>query len=197
MDKRVLEFTSDQIKKDLPKLAPGQVVRIHQKVKEGDKERIQVFEGTVIAIKGDSPTNRTLHVRKISGGVGVERIFPINSPLITEIDVIKSGKVRRAKLYYIREKERKIKEDEKKQERIDKQKNELAERRKKEAELKAEREAIKKQADEEAEKKTATEKNTDKDKSETVTNEPEKKPEEQNKNLTPENKKEKKEPLKK
>lgn len=91
----------EQIRKDIPDFRPGDTVSVHTKVVEGSRERIQVFEGTVIARKG-SGLKETFTVRKISYGVGVERIFPVNSPRIDKIEVVKKGKVRRAKLYYMR-----------------------------------------------------------------------------------------------
>lgn len=91
-----------QIKADVPKLEIGDYLRVHVKVKEGNRERLQAFEGTVIALKG-AGLKETFTVRRISYGVGVERIFPVNSPRIDHIDVIRKGKVRRAKLYYLRE----------------------------------------------------------------------------------------------
>ena len=91
----------DQIRKDLPQFNPGDHVRIHVRVIEGDKERLQPYEGDVINIRG-AGVNKTFTVRKISSGVGVERIFPINSPKIAKIEVLKEGNVRRAKLYYLR-----------------------------------------------------------------------------------------------
>jgi large subunit ribosomal protein L19 len=91
----------EQIKKDIPDFRPGDTVSVYTKVVEGSRERIQVFEGTVIARKGGG-LKETFTVRKISYGVGVERIFPLNSPRIDRIEVIKKGKVRRAKLYYMR-----------------------------------------------------------------------------------------------
>lgn len=93
-----------QLKKDIPVFRPGDLVRVHTKVVEGDNERIQIFEGTVIARKSGG-LNETLTVRKISFGVGVERTFPINSPRVIKLERIKEGRVRRAKLYYIRTKE--------------------------------------------------------------------------------------------
>ncbi|MDD5258742.1 MAG: 50S ribosomal protein L19 [bacterium] len=93
-----------QLKKDIPSFKPGDLVRVHTKVVEGDNERVQIFEGTVIARKNGG-LNETLTVRKISFGVGVERIFPIHSPRIMKLERVKEGKVRRAKLYYIRDKE--------------------------------------------------------------------------------------------
>ncbi|MCP9446503.1 MAG: 50S ribosomal protein L19 [Nitrospira sp.] len=90
-------------KKSIPSFEIGDVVRVHVKVVEGDKERIQVYEGTVIARKGSLNTE-TFTVRKISYGVGVERIFPVHSPIVSKIDVVRHGRVRRAKLYYLRSK---------------------------------------------------------------------------------------------
>ena len=93
--------TSPQIRTDLPVIHPGDTISVHVKVVEGDKERIQQYQGIVIGIRG-SGISRTFRVRKISNGVGVERIFPVNSPSIAKIEKIKEGKVRRAKLYYMR-----------------------------------------------------------------------------------------------
>ena len=90
------------MKRKLPEFRPGDTVRIHFKIREGGRERIQVFEGVVIARKGGG-VNETFTVRKISYGVGVERIFPVHSPLIDKIEVVSRGRVRRAKLYYLRE----------------------------------------------------------------------------------------------
>ena len=91
------------VKKTMPSFEIGDTVRVHVKVVEGDKERIQVFEGVVIARKG-ARNSETFTVRKISYGVGVERIFPVHSPIVTRVDVVRQGKVRRAKLYYLRAK---------------------------------------------------------------------------------------------
>ncbi|HVO74832.1 MAG TPA: 50S ribosomal protein L19 [Ignavibacteriaceae bacterium] len=91
----------DQKRTDLPQFSPGDHIRVHVRVIEGDKERIQPFEGDVISIRG-AGLNKTFTVRKISSGVGVERIFPLNSPKIAKIDLVKQGNVRRAKLYYLR-----------------------------------------------------------------------------------------------
>lgn len=89
---------------DLPDMRPGDTVRVSQKVKEGDKERVAQFEGIVLARKHGRGITATVTVRKVVDGIGVERIFPIHSPTITKIDVLRHAKVRRAKLYYIREK---------------------------------------------------------------------------------------------
>ena len=91
----------EQKKTDLPVFNPGDRVKVHVRVVEGDKERIQPFEGDVISIRG-AGNNRTFTVRKIASGVGVERIFPINSPKVARIEVLKKGDIRRAKLYYLR-----------------------------------------------------------------------------------------------
>ena len=91
----------DCIKQDLPDIKPGDTVKVHVKVREAGKERIQVYEGYVIAIKNGGVA-KTINVRKISNGVGVERTFPIHSPNVAKIDVIRKGAVRRAKLYYLR-----------------------------------------------------------------------------------------------
>lgn len=90
-----------QIKPNLPQFKPGDTVRVHVKIQEGDKFRIQVFEGLIIAMRRHGVSS-TFTVRKISFGYGVERIFPWYSPIIDKIEVVKSGKVRRAKLYYLR-----------------------------------------------------------------------------------------------
>ena len=93
---------AEQSKKEVPVLRPGETVRVHVKVVEGEKERTQVFEGIVIRIAGKG-NRTTFTVRKISYGIGVERIFPIHSPRIDKVEVVSRGKVRRAKLYYLRE----------------------------------------------------------------------------------------------
>lgn len=84
-----------------PEFRPGDTIRVHVKIREGEKERLQAFEGTVIARK-NTAAGETVTVRKISFGQGVERIFPINAPVIDHIDVVRTGRVRRAKLYYLR-----------------------------------------------------------------------------------------------
>jgi large subunit ribosomal protein L19 len=85
-----------------PEFRPGDTVRVHVRVREGDKERIQIFQGVVIGKRGGG-TRETFIVRKISGGIGVERIFPRHSPVVDKIEVVRHGKVRRAKLYYLRD----------------------------------------------------------------------------------------------
>ena len=94
-------------KKTMPIFEIGYTVRVHVKVVEGEKERIQIYEGLVIARKG-ARNSETFNVRKISYGVGVERIFPVHSPTIAKVDVVRQGKVRRAKLYYLRTKKGKM-----------------------------------------------------------------------------------------
>jgi large subunit ribosomal protein L19 len=91
----------EQMRMDIPRFDVGDTVKVHVRIKEGEKERIQVFEGTVIRKTGGL-TRSSFTVRKISYGVGVERIFPVHSPVVEKIDVITKGKVRRAKLYYLR-----------------------------------------------------------------------------------------------
>lgn len=95
-------FLKPHLKKDLPSLRPGDTVRIYQKIKEGDKERVQIFEGLLITRKHGKEMGSTITVRKVMSGVGVERIFPIHSPTIEKIEISKKGRVRRAKLYYLR-----------------------------------------------------------------------------------------------
>lgn len=87
---------------DIPEFRPGDTIRVHVKIREGDKERLQAFEGTVIARNG-AGMSESITVRKISFGQGVERIFPVHAPVIDHIDVVRTGKVRRSKLYYLRE----------------------------------------------------------------------------------------------
>ena len=96
------QLEAEQSKQGRPESAPGETVRVHVKVVEGEKERTQVFEGIVIGMSG-SGSRAKFTVRKISYGVGVERIFPIHSPRIDKVEVVSHGKVRRAKLYFLRE----------------------------------------------------------------------------------------------
>ena len=91
-----------QMKSNIPTFHPGDTVNVHVRVIEGDKERVQQFQGVVIARRG-AGLNETFTIRKISNGVGVERVFPLHSPRLATIDVVKEGRVRRAKLYYLRE----------------------------------------------------------------------------------------------
>ena len=117
MNTKILEkIDQEQKRKDpLPEFRVGDSLRLYVKIKEGDKERVQLFSGTVIARDGEG-ANETFTVRRVSFGEGIERIFPVNSPSIAKVEVEKSGKVRRAKLYYLRErtgKTSKIAEEEK------------------------------------------------------------------------------------
>jgi len=96
------EVGKEQIRTDLPEFRVGDTIKVHYKIKEGEKVRIQVFQGIVIQRRG-AMISKTFTVRKISNGVGVERIFPLNSPNIDKIDVVRFGRVRRAKLFYLRE----------------------------------------------------------------------------------------------
>ena len=91
----------DQLRSDIPDFSPGDTVAVHVKVREGNKERIQVFQGVVLQKRGGG-LNSTFTVRKISNGIGVERIFPFHSPNIEKVDLLRSGRVRRAKLFYLR-----------------------------------------------------------------------------------------------
>ena len=97
----ILELEKSMMRSDLPDFRSGDTIAVHYKIKEGDRERIQIFEGVVIAKKGGG-VRETFIVRKVSYGVGVERIFPLHSPLIDKIEIKKKGKVRKAKLYYLR-----------------------------------------------------------------------------------------------
>jgi large subunit ribosomal protein L19 len=95
------EVTRDQLRSDLPDFAPGDTLRVNVRVREGEKERIQAFEGVCIARKGGG-ISETFTVRKISSGIGVERVFPMHSPMLDSVTLVRRGKVRRAKLYYLR-----------------------------------------------------------------------------------------------
>ena len=95
------KFADSHRRGELPEMRPGDTVRVHVKIKEADKERLQAFEGTLIARK-NTGLGQTITVRKISFGHGVERIFPLNAPVVDRIEVVRTGRVRRAKLYYLR-----------------------------------------------------------------------------------------------
>ena len=97
----IKELNKEQLARELPEVKVGDTVRVHVKVKEGSRERIQIFEGTVIA-KKHGGIEQTITVRRLSYGVGVEKVFPVYSPSIETIQVVRSGAVRRAKLYYLR-----------------------------------------------------------------------------------------------
>ncbi|WP_166238333.1 50S ribosomal protein L19 [Paenibacillus turpanensis] len=98
----IAELTKEQLRTDIPAFRPGDTLKVHVKVKEGNRERIQLFEGVVIKRRGGG-ISASFTVRKISYGVGVERTFPLHSPKVDKIEVARRGKVRRAKLYYLRE----------------------------------------------------------------------------------------------
>ena len=98
-----LKLISDSsLKAEVPSVEIGETVKVHVKIREGEKERIQVFEGTVIAVKGSGVAS-TFTVRRVSYGVGVERVFPVHSPNVAKVEHVRSGKVRRSKLYYLRD----------------------------------------------------------------------------------------------
>lgn len=94
---------ASSLRSQVPALKPGHTVRVHQRIKEGSKERVQIFEGLVIAVGPGSGVNKTFTVRKIVDGIGVEKVFPFFAPSIEKIEITKAGKVRRAKLYFMRE----------------------------------------------------------------------------------------------
>ena len=102
MDK-LQAFVSEQLKKEVPVVNVGDTVRVHDKIKEGTRERIQLFEGTVIAKRGGG-ISETFTVRRVAYGVGVEKTFPLHSPHVEKVEIVRRGKVRRAKLYYLRDK---------------------------------------------------------------------------------------------
>jgi len=102
MTAKIEGFLQPFLKKDLPDIRPGDTVRVYQRIKEGDKERVQIFEGLVLARKHGREIGATITVRKVLSGVGVEKIFPVHSPTIEKIEILKRGKTRRAKLYYLR-----------------------------------------------------------------------------------------------
>lgn len=104
MNQKVINFNkSQQTSNKIPLLRVGDIVRVHKRIQEGDKERIQVFKGLIIAVKGKQSSSPTITVRRESGGVGVEATFPIYLPTIEKIDLLRHSKVRRSKLYYMRE----------------------------------------------------------------------------------------------
>ena len=95
-------MTEGMLKEERPNINIGEVVKVHVKIREGERERIQVFEGTIIARKG-SGVSETFTVRRVSYGVGVEKVFPVNSPNVAKVELVRSGRVRRSKLYYLRD----------------------------------------------------------------------------------------------
>lgn len=95
------ELEAEQLKEEVPEFAPGDTIRVLYLVREGEKERIQIFEGVCLGRRGGG-MGATFTVRKVSGGVGVERVFPLHSPFVTGVEVVRRGRVRRAKLFYLR-----------------------------------------------------------------------------------------------
>ena len=95
-------IAQDSLKSEVPAIEVGDTVKVHVKIREGEKERIQVFEGTIIARKG-SGVSETFTVRRLSYGVGVERVFPLHSPNVAKVELVRHGRVRRSKLYYLRD----------------------------------------------------------------------------------------------
>lgn len=103
MEEKIKKFLEPYLKKDLPEIRAGDTVRVYQTIKEGEKEHTQIFEGIVIARKHGKEVGATITVRREISGIGVEKIFPLHSSLIKKIEILKKGKARRAKLYYLRE----------------------------------------------------------------------------------------------
>ena len=102
MDERIREIERGQTREDIPEFQIGDTVRVHVRIQEGDKERTQAFEGTVLARQGNGP-NETFTVRRVASGIGVERVFPVSSPNVQKVVVTRRGKARRSKLYYLRQ----------------------------------------------------------------------------------------------
>lgn len=98
----VKQLTAGQLKEEKPVITIGDTVRVHVKIREGERERIQVFEGTIIA-RNNSGISETFTVRRLSYGVGVERVFPVHSPNVAKVEVVRHGRIRRSKLYYLRD----------------------------------------------------------------------------------------------
>ncbi|MBI1833274.1 MAG: 50S ribosomal protein L19 [Candidatus Andersenbacteria bacterium] len=163
------EFELEQVKSiERPRLKPGDIVQVETKVKEGEKTRLQMFEGTIIGVRGSGPSV-TFTVRRESGKFGVERIFPLYSPLITSIEIIKRQKVRRAKLNYLREEgRRRVKEDELSMQRYVKEESDKK-RLTEEAKKRADEEAAQAERDKKKQEETPkaeTEKKTEEPKTE-------------------------------
>lgn len=102
MSDLIRKFEQKYTKSEIPVIKPGYEVAVHQKIKEGNKERVQIFKGMVIAVNPGEGLNDTFTVRKVAAGVGVEKVFPIHSPNVVKVDVLRAYKIRRAKLYYLR-----------------------------------------------------------------------------------------------
>ncbi len=98
----VEQLAASQLKENAPKVNIGETVKVHVKIREGERERVQIFEGTVIA-KNNSGVSETFTVRRVAYGVGVERVFPVHSPNVEKVELVRKGKVRRSKLYYLRD----------------------------------------------------------------------------------------------
>lgn len=103
MDQKIIAFNKSQRHNNFPDVKIGDIVRVHRTIKEGEKSRVQIFEGLLIAMKGKQSSSPMITVRKVTKGIGVEMIFPIFSPVVTKIEIVRHSKVRRAKLYYMRE----------------------------------------------------------------------------------------------
>lgn len=103
MNEMIRNIEAEQLKENVPQFRVGDTVRVHGKIKEGNRERIQVFEGTVIKRQNGTNARATFTVRKTSNGIGVEKTWPLHSPLVEKVEVVRRGKVRRAKLYYLRD----------------------------------------------------------------------------------------------
>lgn len=108
MHKKIIEFNLNQRRTDIPELRSGDVVKVYRKIKEGSKERTQMFEGMIIAIKGHQSASPTITVRKVSMGIGVEIVLPLNSPQVERVELVKRTRARRAKLYFVRDKSAKL-----------------------------------------------------------------------------------------
>lgn len=103
MSSKLIEFNKKQLKADVPDIRSGMQIRVHEKIKEGDKDRIQVFEGVVLARKHGKGINATITVRSVVAGVGVEKVWPLHSPKIAKIEILRTPTVRRSKLYFLRD----------------------------------------------------------------------------------------------
>lgn len=103
MNSTLLQHVQKKFLRNAPEIRPGYTVRVHQRIKEGNKERVQIFEGLVLKVEGSKGTDQTITVRKIVSGIGVEKVFPLHTPSIEKIEITKKAKIRRAKLYYMRE----------------------------------------------------------------------------------------------
>jgi len=139
MNQKLVDFNKSQKRSDIPEIQTGDIVRVHKKIKEGDKERVQVIKGLVVSIKGKQSSSPTITVRRDAQGIGVEMVFPIYLPTIEKIEVLRHSKVRRSKLYYMRDRAGKSAKMKLK----DFTEEEKAETKKQEEAIKAEKEAAK------------------------------------------------------